>query len=48
MAENLIQRALIDGEIVEQGLLGSIDPNKMEDLINKVIIDFFDSSLGQP
>ncbi|MBP1991505.1 alpha/beta hydrolase family protein [Paenibacillus eucommiae] len=45
MAENYIAKGVIEGKEVEQAMLGEIDPNKMEDIMNALLLDFFNKYL---
>jgi len=49
LAENEINKREVDGEEVELPLLGSIDPNRMETIMNTFLLDFFNKYLkGEP
>jgi predicted dienelactone hydrolase len=45
LAENEISKRDVDGEEVELPLLGSIDPDRMEIIMNTFLLDFFDKYL---
>lgn len=45
MAENYIGKATIAGKEVEQVMLGEIDPDKMENIMNTLLLDFFNKYL---
>ena len=45
LAENFVSKATLGDEDVEQAMLGKIDPGKMEDIINTLLLDFFNKYL---
>lgn len=45
LAENLVEKAVIGGQEVELPMLGEINPDKIEDIINSLLLDFFDKYL---
>ncbi|MGG4142450.1 hypothetical protein ABEW34_04895 [Paenibacillus algorifonticola] len=45
MAENLISKSEIGDEEVEIALLGTINPERMESVMNALLVDFFDKYL---
>lgn len=45
LAENFISKDVVEGKEVEQEMLGEIDPNEMERIMNVLLLDFFDKYL---
>ncbi|RED51171.1 hypothetical protein [Cohnella lupini] len=45
LAENYIAKGVIDGKEVERAMLGKIDPDEMESILNALLVDFFDKYL---
>ena len=45
VAENYVSKGLVGDKEVEQALLGKIDPNKMENIMNMLFLDFFNKYL---
>lgn len=45
MAENYSEKVVVGGKEVEQSMLGKIDPNKMESIMNTLLLDFFNKYL---
>ena len=45
LAENFISKGVVEGKEVEQAMLGEIDPNEMERIMNVLLLDFFDKYL---
>jgi pimeloyl-ACP methyl ester carboxylesterase len=45
MAENQIATAIVSGKDVELPILGAIDPDTMEGIMNTLLLDFFDKYL---
>lgn len=45
MAENYVAKGVVGDEEVEQAMLGEIDPNKMESIMNTLLLDFFNKYL---
>lgn len=45
LAENLVSKTVIGGKEVELGMLGEIDPDKMETIMNMLLLDFFNKYL---
>lgn len=45
LAENLVSKAIVDGEEVELTMLGEIDPDQMENIMNTMLLDFFNKYL---
>jgi hypothetical protein len=45
LAENFVSRAVIGEKEVELAMLGEIDPNKMESIMNMLLLDFFNKYL---
>ncbi|MBW4083411.1 hypothetical protein [Paenibacillus sp. S150] len=45
LAENYIAKGEYQGQEMEQAMLGSIDPGRMEDLLNLLLLDFFNKYL---
>ncbi|WHH57784.1 hypothetical protein [Petroclostridium sp. X23] len=45
LAENSVSRAVIGEKEVELAMLGEIDPNKMESIMNMLLLDFFNKYL---
>lgn len=45
MAENYVAKGIVGGKEVEQPMLGKIDTNKMESIMNTLLLDFFNKYL---
>ena len=45
LAENFISKGVVGDKEVEQAMLGEIDPNEMERIMNVLLLDFFDKYL---
>ncbi|WP_289140111.1 hypothetical protein [uncultured Brevibacillus sp.] len=45
LAENYISKGVVGDKEVEQAILGEIDPNEMERIMNVLLLDFFDKYL---
>ena len=45
LAGNIVSKAVIGDKEVELGMLGEIDPDKMESIMNVLLLDFFNKYL---
>jgi hypothetical protein len=45
MSENYVRKAVIGDKEVEHAMLGEIDPNRLESIMNTLLLDFFNKHL---